>query len=468
MKILLGKSKLFITKGIFRSMIWFIIGAAVAGHARAEEALVATDLGTLNSYFARSIPTAMNNAGQIIGYSLSNMDDHAFLWENGVMTDLGTLSGLVSYAYALNDNGQVVGWASVSGLVRMHAVLWNNGAMTDLGTLGSSESYANKINNSGQIIGSSSDSFLWQNGIMARLDFGAKDINNHGQIVGARLEADGTLQALIWNDGATTDIGRIGSRNTRPLFINDAGQVAGNCYETNPKGRTEVAFFWQDGKIVSLGTLGGSYSYVTGLSQKGHVVGNSVTAAGEIHGFVWKDGVIADLGTLGGIESGAGAVNSAGQVVGGSMTASGRSHAFLWENGIMTDLGTLNSPYPENDYSVAYLINEVGQIVGMSYSPDSSDLHGVLWMRKNAPAFLADLIVMKDAFSLPKGLSNSLGVKLRNAETNLTTGDTTTACNAVNAFVQESMAQSGKALTQEQANKMIKLAHTIEQILSCR
>ncbi len=89
-------------------------------------------------------------------------------------------------------------------------------------------------------------------------------------------------------------------------------------------------------------------------------------------------------------------------------------------------------------------------------------------MRKNAPALLANLIAMKDGFALPNGLSNSLGVKLRNAQTSLAAGDTTTTCNVVGAFVQESMAQSGKALTEEQANKMINLAHTVEQMLSCR
>ena len=38
-------------------------------------------------------------------------DQHAFLWENGKMTDLGTLGGEESEAVAVNDRGQVIGWA---------------------------------------------------------------------------------------------------------------------------------------------------------------------------------------------------------------------------------------------------------------------------------------------------------------------------------------------------------------------
>jgi len=95
------------------------------------------------------------------------------------------------------------------------------------------------------------------------------------------------------------------------------------------------------------------------------------------HGVLWKDGLITDLGTLeGGFESAALAVNSHGQVVGAADNTkpdaaamfgfnfgwATQTRAFLWQDGIMQDLQTLGGPD-----AVAYLINDSGQVAGVSY-----------------------------------------------------------------------------------------------------
>jgi probable HAF family extracellular repeat protein len=131
--------------------------------------------------------------------------------------------------------------------------------------------------------------------------------------------------------------------------------------------------------IVDLGTLGTGWSEANALNNLGQVVG--YYGSNRSRAFYWDpaSGMI-DIGALStgpnAFSTIAYGINDGGQVVGlSSAPGDGFYHAFSWKSSTgMVDLGTLGG-----NQSMAFGINNSGQIVGTSQNSSNSKYTAVLW-----------------------------------------------------------------------------------------
>jgi len=207
------------------------------------------DLGQLNPSVAmRTLPTAWNTRGQIVGWSpvaiIHRLGDdgypsHPFLWENGVMRDLGILGSSPcgepvncggGVATAINVHGTVVG-QSTTDSSRLRAFIWENGEMRDLGPFPGQSTNALAINDRGQVLGAvGATTFLWENGKTQILPFDGSlfDLNGsflgNASFLGPNGEVVGTRggHVIFWQAGQETDLGE-----GWPIAMNNRGEIIG-------------------------------------------------------------------------------------------------------------------------------------------------------------------------------------------------------------------------------------------------
>ncbi len=287
-----------------------------------------TVLDTLGGPYG--IASAINNFGQVAGYTPGPEYDHAVKWDGRFPIDLHPLNGAVSQATDINDSGQVVGWghgAPSSGDTR---ALLSDGVHLPafLKPLDGGASWANAINNAGSVVGNSS----------------ASD--------------NATIHATLWQGDDAIDLGTLGGTSSFAYGINDAGQIVGESRLSGDE--ISHATLWDGTSLTDLGALAGPshFSFASDINNRQQVIGGiEVDSSGIQHVILWNGASVTDLG-----QGFAADINNNGQVVGTRDFA-----AWLWDHGTGSNLNefldttTVNAGWYLRD---AAGINDNGWITG--------------------------------------------------------------------------------------------------------
>ena len=281
------------------------------------------NLGTFGG--TQGLAEGVNDRGQVAGCATNTVPDsfstcmgvpqatqsRAFLWEDGVMEDLGTLGGPDANAFLVNDRGQVTGWSFTNSTpsnncffpLTTDPFLWEHGKMTDLGTLGGTCGFPNWLNNRGEVVGQSN------------------------------LAGDSTFHPFLWKRGKLQDLGTLGGNFGTAFSISEAGDIVG--WATTAGDQAIHAFLSKRGHMSDLGVIRGKLCSVAyAINSKQQIVGSSDDCAGgNPHAFFWEDGSLVDLNTFVSPNSGvvlafALSVNEHGEIASLGLLPNGDQHAF--------------------------------------------------------------------------------------------------------------------------------------------
>jgi len=279
---------------------------------------------------------AINASGQVIGGTTQYLAGaeigwSAWIYSNGNVQRIG-LAGAgytgmsassQSGAVALNDAGQVIGYStrySNNSGNGSAAWLYSNGSTQEIGLVGAG--YTNTatgynfnevvaINRVGQAIGTAfryngsnpdgRDAWIYSNGNTQQIGLGNDSvaaINGAGEVIGR----SGSLKAWLYSNGSTQALGLTGAGYTTTYYggavskafaINDAGQVVGTSERfesaTSPGTKGQSVWLYSHGVTEEIGLTGVGYTRddgrsfndVTAFNGAGQAVGKASRYSGS-------------------------------------------------------------------------------------------------------------------------------------------------------------------------------------------
>jgi probable HAF family extracellular repeat protein len=281
------------------------------------------DIGTFPPFdiLRGSIGFGINSSGQVTGNSsvgtiyTSSWSTHAFLYSGGALQDLGTLpDGTFSEGKGINDLGQVTGEADTSAgcsdtssfnPLCVHAFVYTPAkGMKDIGApAGFKLAYGVAINNAGQVTGYAYTASNIEHAFTYSPGTGMTDIgvpagfisseglaiNAAGQVTGNATTSSGKVHAFLYSNGQMTVLGSLpAGQSSWGRGINSLGEIVG----ISDSSSGETAFLYRPGiGMVNLNTLlpsgsGWILDSAYGISDAGQITGAGRNSNGESHAFL--------------------------------------------------------------------------------------------------------------------------------------------------------------------------------------
>jgi probable HAF family extracellular repeat protein len=247
-----------------------------------------TDLGVPAGSFASGVQ-GMNNHGTLAG----DTNERPAVYKDGSWTVLPVFGALND----VNEADVAVGAMLTGGGGGVHAFIYKDGLITDIGAPPQASTVAWAINNGGTIVGNAFlpppipftfpqpiRGFVYENGAMRLLDtLGglqafAMDINNSGTIVGTAQEANGNFHAVTYVGSTPLALGVPGNFSTARA-INDRGQIVG----TMDNG----SYLYDNGTVTRLESIpevmaaGWTRLTPTAINDRGWIVGTGFNGQGR-------------------------------------------------------------------------------------------------------------------------------------------------------------------------------------------
>ena len=244
----------------------------------------------------------INNLGQMVGASKESAPNyylHAVLWQNKDTPpqDLGFLGkgAYVDYseAFGINDLGHVVGKSALGTATR--GFLWRDGRMIDLGTLsGQVVSEASAVNNTGLVVGksnfypvtwkydvtnSSSTPAIQQLPIPSGFFTAVPTaVNDSADVAGYAGSPNIDAHAILWRNGQAVDLGVWpGGHYSVATGINNLGQIVGTG--TIAGDNLDHALMWT---VASAGGGGGGTTNTTPSASLQATSSTSIRVGGSV------------------------------------------------------------------------------------------------------------------------------------------------------------------------------------------